>query len=333
MIQQMADWLTYDQLGLDAASHLGSALNFFIYDTVKIILLLFAISSLMGVVNAYFPIERLRNYLMTHKLYGMQYLLASIFGAITPFCSCSSIPLFIGFVKGGIPLGVTFAFLITSPLVNEVAVAMFLGSFGLKVTVVYVVSGILLGMVGGILLGQMRLEPLLSDWVKQIQTQSTKQIEVWDSEHVSFTRRLPVILREAWSIVRSVLIYVIIGIGIGAMMHGYIPEGFFEHYMARDNWFAVPLAVVVAVPMYANAVGIVPIIEVFVAKGIPLGTAIAFMMAIVGLSLPEATLLKKVMTWRLIGIFFGTITLFIILLGYLFNLISSYENTCFMHWQ
>lgn len=321
MIQQMADWLTYDQLGLDAASHLGSALNFFIYDTVKIILLLFAISSLMGVVNAYFPIERLRNYLMTHKLYGMQYLLASIFGAITPFCSCSSIPLFIGFVKGGIPLGVTFAFLITSPLVNEVAVAMFLGSFGLKVTVVYVVSGILLGMVGGILLGRMRLEPLLSDWVKQIQAQSTKQIEVWDLEHVSFTRRLPVILREAWSIVRNVLIYVIIGIGIGAMMHGYVPEGFFEHYMARDNWFAVPLAVVFAVPMYANAAGIVPIIEVFVAKGIPLGTAIAFMMAIVGLSLPEATLLKKVMTWRLIGIFFSTITLFIILLGYLFNFI------------
>ena len=321
MIQQMADRLTYDQLGLDAASHLGSALNFFIYDTVKIILLLFAISSLMGVVNAYFPIERLRNYLMIHKLYGMQYLLASIFGAITPFCSCSSIPLFIGFVKGGIPLGVTFAFLITSPLVNEVAVAMFLGSFGLKVTVVYVVSGILLGMVGGILLGRMRLEPLLSDWVKQIQAQSTKQIEVWDLEHVSFTRRLPVILREAWSIVRNVLIYVIIGIGIGAMMHGYVPEGFFEHYMARDNWFAVPLAVVFAVPMYANAAGIVPIIEVFVAKGIPLGTAIAFMMAIVGLSLPEATLLKKVMTWRLIGIFFGTITLFIILLGYLFNFI------------
>ena len=322
MIQQMADWLTYDQLGLDAASHLGSALNFFIYDTVKIILLLFAISSLMGVVNAYFPIERLRNYLMTHKLYGMQYLLASIFGAITPFCSCSSIPLFIGFVKGGIPLGVTFAFLITSPLVNEVAVAMFLGSFGLKVTVVYVVSGILLGMVGGILLGRMRLEPLLSDWVKQIQTQSTKQIEVWDSEHVSFTRRLPVILREAWSIVRNVLIYVIIGIGIGAMMHGYVPAGFFEHYMARDNWFAVPLAVVVAVPMYANAAGIVPLIEVFVAKGIPVGTAIAFMMAIVGLSLPEATLLKKVMTWRLIGIFFGTITLFIIFLRYLFNFIA-----------
>ena len=321
MIQQMADRLTYGLLGLDATSGLGSALNFFIYDSVKILLLLFLISALMGVVNAYFPIERLRNYLMSHRLYGLQYLLASVFGAITPFCSCSSIPLFIGFVKGGIPLGVTFAFLITSPLVNEVAVAMFLGSFGVKVTAIYVVSGILLGMIGGFLLGRMQLEPLLSDWVKQIQMQSTQQTEAWEAEHVSFADRLPSILREAWGIVRGVLLYVIFGIGIGAMMHGFVPEGFFETYMARDNWFAVPLAVVLAVPMYANAAGIVPIIEVFVAKGIPLGTAIAFMMAVVGLSLPEATLLKKVMTWRLIGIFFGTITLFIILLGYLFNLI------------
>ena len=320
MIQQLADWLTYGLLGLYATSGLGSALNFFIYDSVKILLLLFVISALMGVVNAYFPIERLRNYLMTHRLYGLQYLLASVFGAITPFCSCSSIPLFIGFVKGGIPLGVTFAFLITSPLVNEVAVAMFLGSFGVKVTAIYVVSGILLGMIGGFLLGRMQLEPLLSDWVKQIQMQSTQQTEAWEAEHVSFADCLPSILREAWGIVRSVLLYVIFGIGIGAMMHGFVPEGFFEIYMARDNWFAVPLAVVLAVPMYANAAGIVPIIEVFVAKGIPLGTAIAFMMAVVGLSLPEATLLKKVMTWRLIGIFFGTITLFIILLGYLFNL-------------
>lgn len=320
MIQTLADWLIYDVLGLDAASGLGTALNFFVYDSLKILLLLFLISALMGVVNAYFPIERLRNYLMTHRLYGLQYLLASVFGAITPFCSCSSIPLFIGFVKGGIPLGVTFAFLITSPLVNEVAVAMFLGSFGVKVTAIYVASGILLGMIGGFLLGRMQLEPLLSDWVKQIQMQSTQQTEAWEAEHVSFADRLPSILREAWGIVRGVLLYVIIGIGIGAMMHGFVPEGFFETYMARDNWFAVPLAVVLAVPMYANAAGIVPIIEVFVAKGIPLGTAIAFMMAVVGLSLPEATLLKKVMTWRLIGIFFGTITLFIILLGYLFNL-------------
>ena len=320
MIQTFADWLIYDVLGLDAASGLGTALNFFVYDSLKILVLLFLISALMGVVNAYFPIERLRNYLTSHRLYGLQYLLASVFGAITPFCSCSSIPLFIGFVKGGIPLGVTFAFLITSPLVNEVAVAMFLGSFGVKVTVIYVVSGILLGMVGGMVMGRMRLEPLLSDWVRALQQQSERTAEQWQSEKIGFWKRVPTILREAWKIVRGVIVYVIIGIGIGAAMHGYVPEGFFETYMARENWWAVPMAVVLAVPMYANAAGIVPVIEVFVAKGIPLGTAIAFMMAVVGLSLPEATLLKKVMTWKLIGIFFGIVTLFIIVLGYAFNI-------------
>ncbi|MBO4549217.1 MAG: permease [Bacteroidaceae bacterium] len=319
MIQTFADWLIYEVIGLSVDSRLGSALDFFVYDSLKILLLLFLISALMGVVNAYFPIERLRNYLVTHKLYGLQYFLASLFGAITPFCSCSSIPLFIGFVKGGIPLGVTFAFLITSPLVNEVAVAMFLGSFGIKVTAIYVVSGILLGMVGGVVLGRMRLESLLSDWVKQIQAQSSAQTAEWEEDKVSFFDRLPQILRDSWNIVKGVLVYVLIGIGIGAAMHGFVPEGFFETYMARDNWFAVPLAVICAVPMYANAAGIVPVIEVFVAKGIPIGTAIAFMMAVVGLSLPEATLLKKVMTWKLVGIFFGVVTLFIILSGYLFN--------------
>ena len=320
MIQTFADWFIYEVIGLSADSRLGSALDFFVYDSLKILLLLFLISALMGVVNAYFPIERLRNYITSHRLYGLQYFLASLFGAITPFCSCSSIPLFIGFVKGGIPLGVTFAFLITSPLVNEVAVAMFLGSFGIKVTAIYVVSGILLGMIGGVVLGRMRLESLLSDWVKQIQAQSSAQTAEWEEEKVSFFDRLPQILRDSWNIVKGVLVYVLIGIGIGAAMHGFVPEGFFETYMAKNNWFAVPLAVVCAVPMYANAAGIVPVIEVFVAKGIPLGTAIAFMMAVVGLSLPEATLLKKVMTWRLVGIFFGVVTLFIILSGYLFNI-------------
>lgn len=321
MIQQFADWLVYGIMGLDSASPLGTAVNFFFYDTIKILILLFFISVLMGIINAYFPIERLRNYLQTHKMYGLQYLLASIFGAITPFCSCSSIPLFIGFVKGGIPLGVTFAFLITSPLVNEVAVAMFLGSFGLKVTLIYVVSGILLGVIGGFVLGRMKLENQLSDWVRQIQAQTTTEAEAWEKEHTSFWKRLPSIVRNAWGIVRGVLIYILIGIGIGAFMHGFVPEGFFEQYMSKDNWFAVPLSVILAVPMYANAAGIVPVIEVFVAKGIPIGTAIAFMMAVVGLSLPEATLLKKVMKWRLIGIFFGTVTLFIILSGYLFNVL------------
>lgn len=321
MIQSFADWISYGLFGLDAASRLGSAVNFFIYDSVKILILLFLISMLMGIVNAYFPIERLRNYLTTHRLHGLQYLLASIFGAVTPFCSCSSIPLFIGFVKGGIPLGVTFSFLITSPLVNEVAVAMFLGTFGLKVTLIYVISGILLGVVGGFVLGRMNLTPLLSDWVRKIQAGSSAQAAEWEKDRTAFLKRLPAIVRNAWSIVRGVLVYVIIGIGIGAFMHGFVPEGFFEQYMSKGNWYAVPLSVLLAVPMYANAAGIVPVIEVFVAKGIPLGTAIAFMMAVVGLSLPEATLLKKVMSWKLIGIFFGTVALFIIISGYLFNLV------------
>ncbi|HET6557701.1 MAG TPA: permease [Prolixibacteraceae bacterium] len=318
-LQPVVDVITYDWLFLKAGTHLGAAINFFIYDTVKILILLFLISSLMGVVNAYFPIDRIRIYLTTKKMYGFQYFFASLFGALTPFCSCSSIPLFIGFVKGGIPMGVTFAFLITSPLVNEVAVAMFLGLFGLKATLIYAISGILLGTVGGWLLGRFKLERHLSDWVKEIQQQSEKETEQWEEDHTPFMERLPLIIREGWGIVRSVLVYVIIGIGIGAAMHGYVPENFFTGYLSADKWYAVPLAVILAVPMYANAAGIVPVIQVFVAKGVPLGTAIAFMMAVVGLSLPEATLLKKVMKWKLIGIFFGTVTVFIILLGYLFN--------------
>ena len=198
MIQSFADWLVYGVMGIDASSHLGVAVNFFFYDSIKILLLLFFISVLMGIVNAYFPIERLRNYLVTHRMYGLQYLLASLFGAITPFCSCSSIPLFIGFVKGGIPLGVTFAFLITSPLVNEVAVAMFLGSFGVRTTIIYVVSGIVLGMLGGILLGRMRLDRYLSDWIKAIQRQSEEQTGVWEAEKTSFFDRLPSIVRGSY---------------------------------------------------------------------------------------------------------------------------------------
>lgn len=319
MIQQFADWLVYTVFNLNAESHLGASVNFFFYDTIKILILLFLISSLMGVINAYFPIDRLRNFLTTRKLYGFQYFFASLFGAITPFCSCSSIPLFIGFVKGGIPLGVTLSFLITSPLVNEVAVAMFLGAFGVKATLIYAVSGILLGTVGGFILERFKLERYLSPWVQQIQAQSNAEAAQWEAEKLSFAKRLPTIIKDAWGIVRGVLVYVLIGIAIGAAMHGFVPEGFFEEYLSADKWYAVPMAVILAVPMYANAAGIVPVIQVFVAKGVPLGTAIAFMMAVVGLSLPEATMLKKVMTWRLIGIFFGTVALFIVLLGYLFN--------------
>ncbi len=315
----LIDTFTFDLLKLNPESHLGTAVNFFFYDTIKILILLFLISSLMGLVNAYFPVDRLRIYLTTKKLYGLEYFLASFFGAVTPFCSCSSIPLFIGFVNGGIPLGVTFSFLITSPLVNEVAVAMFLGLFGIKATLIYAVSGILMGTIGGFVLGKLKLDRYLSDWVQQIQSSSQQVSQRWESEKTPFIERLPGIIKEGWDIVRKVLLYVIIGIAFGAAMHGFVPENFFTGYLSADKWYAVPLAVILAVPMYANAAGIVPVIQVFVAKGVPLGTAIAFMMAVVGLSLPEATLLKKVMKWKLIGIFFGTISVFIILLGYLFN--------------
>jgi len=317
------DWVVFSLLGLSADSHLGNALHFFLYDTIKILILLLIIIWIMGVINAYFPVERLRNFLSRNRLYGLEYFLASLFGAVTPFCSCSSVPLFIGFVKGGIPLGVTFAFLVTSPLVNEVAVALFLGLFGWKITLIYAISGILLGVISGWVLGKLKLEPHLTDWVRQIWEKAEVEQEAFEDMHLSFRDRLPDINREALSIVRSVILYVVIGIGIGALMHGYVPEGFFEQYLQADSWYAVPMAVILAVPVYANAAGIVPVLQVFVAKGIPLGTSIAFMMGVVGLSLPEATLLKKVMTLKLIGIFFGVVAICIIFSGYFFNLIFS----------
>lgn len=317
-IQHFADWLIYTVFSIGAGTRLGTALNFFVYDTLKILILLFVIVFLMGIVNAYLPVEKLRDYLQRKKLYGLEYFFASTFGAVTPFCSCSSVPLFIGFVQGGIPLGVTFSFLITSPLVNEVAVAMFIGMFGLKATAIYVASGILLGTVGGWLLGKFNLEPLLSDWVKKIMEHKMQQGR-FEEEQQTFRQRLPGITRGAWDIVKGVVLYVIIGIAIGAAMHGYVPENFFGKYLGGGQWWAVPLAVLVGVPMYANAAGVLPVIQVFVAKGVPLGTAIAFMMATVGLSIPEATLLKKVMTMKLIAVYFGVLTLFIIISGYVFN--------------
>lgn len=318
-VQSFADWLIFGLFGIAQGSHLGDALNFFVYDTIKIVILLFLITFVMGIVNAYFPIERIRSFLSRNKLYGGEYLLASTLGAATPFCSCSSVPLFIGFVRGGIPLGVTFAFLVTSPLVNEVAVAVLLGSFGLKTTAIYVATGITLGVVSGFVMDRLKLEHLLTDWVHALWEQAEADREAFVSEEKTFVERLPEIARDALGIVKSVIPYILIGIGVGAAMHGYIPEGFFEAYIGKDTWYAVPLAVILGVPMYANAIGIVPVIQVFVAKGIPIGTSLAFMMAVVGLSIPEAMLLKKVMTIKLIAIFFCIVTVCIIFSGYLFN--------------
>ncbi|MUU76983.1 permease [Winogradskyella endarachnes] len=320
-IQNLADWTVYDVLELDKGAHLSEALNFFIYDTIKILLLLFVIIFIMGIVNSYFPIDKVKNYLSRNKLYGLEYLMASLFGVVTPFCSCSSVPLFIGFVRGGIPLGVTFAFLITSPLVNEVAIGLFIGLFGLKTTLIYVASGILLGTISGFILQKFKLDKYLTPWVKEILANAQKEQDAFIADKKSLKDRLPVIWDEVKTILKGVIPYVVVGIAIGGLMHGYIPEGFFEKYMAKDNIFAVPIATILAVPMYSNASGILPVAQVLVAKGIPLGTAIAFMMGVVGLSLPEAMLLKKVMSLKLIAIFFSVVTLCIIISGYLFNIL------------
>ncbi|MDO5981225.1 permease [Flavivirga spongiicola] len=318
-ILHIADWLVFEVLKMKKGEHLSEALNFFIYDTTKILILLFVVIFLMGIVNSYFPIDKVKNYLSRNKLYGLEYLMSSLFGVVTPFCSCSSVPLFIGFVKGGIPLGVTFAFLITSPLVNEVAIGLFIALFGLKTTIIYVISGVLLGTISGIILQKLNLEHFLTPWAKEVLVNAQQEEAVFKAEKTSFLNRLPIIWNEMLKILKGIIPYVLVGIAIGGLMHGYIPEGFFEKYMAKDNHFAVPLATITAVPMYMNASGVLPVVQVLVSKGIPLGTAIAFMMGVVGLSLPEAMLLKKVMTLKLIAIFFGVVTLCIIISGYVFN--------------
>lgn len=319
-IQHIADWLVYDVLSLSKGLHLAEALNFFVYDSTKIIILLFVVIFLMGIVNSYFPIDKVKNYLSRNKLYGLEYLMASLFGVLTPFCSCSSVPLFIGFVRGGIPLGVTFSFLITSPLVNEVAIGLFVGLFGVKTTIIYVLSGVLLGTVSGAILQRLNLEKHLTPWVKEVLANAQREQDIFKAEKQTFKQRLPIIWAEVIKILKGIIPYVIVGIAIGGLMHGYIPEGFFEQYMAKDDVFAVPIATILAVPMYSNASGILPVVQVLVAKGIPIGTAIAFMMGVVGLSLPEAMLLKKVMSIKLIAIFFSVVTLCIIISGYLFNI-------------
>ena len=319
MIQQFAHWLTYNIFNFSEDAKIAEVVNFFIYDSIKIILLLLAITYFMSLLRYYLPIEKLRDFLVTHKLFGADYFLATIFGAITPFCTCSSIPLFVGFLKAGIPLGVTFAFLITSPLVNEVAIAMLVGLFGWKITLFYVGSGILLGMIGGWLIGKLKMEKYVADFVwknnSNNETGSEKEKNKFSSQVLKITAR------EAWDISKKIIPYILAGVGLGSIIHGYVPEGFFEKYINKNNPWAVPVAVILAVPLYSNASGVIPIIESLIDKGVPLGTALVFMMAIVGLSLPEALILKKVIRLPLLATFFGVVALGMILIGYIFNFI------------
>ncbi|HZJ40664.1 MAG TPA: permease [Candidatus Saccharimonadales bacterium] len=317
-LQLLVNWLVYDIFNLSNTSHLGVSLNFFLFDSLKILFLLLLINYLMAAIRHYLPIKKLRTFLAAHKFYGFDYLLAAGFGVITPFCSCSSIPLFVGFVGAGIPLGVTLSFLITSPLINEAAVVLFIGLFGWKITLVYVVAGILLGAVGGFILSRLKLEKYISEQVVVDANQkNTGPVEI---KKIPWKSLLKIFWREGWKLTKSLTPYILVGVAIGALIHGFVPTGFFEQYISARNPLAVPIAVIVAVPFYANAVGVIPIMQALVDKGIPLGTALAFMMAVVGLSLPEAFILKKVMKTRLLVSFFAVVSLSIIVIGYLFNI-------------
>lgn len=309
------EWLLYSicsLMGIDPSSRLGESIYFFVYDSIKVIILLFLMILVMGFIRTYIPQERMKRWLSNKgKFAGVA--AASFFGAITPFCSCSSIPIFMGFLEAGIPLSVAFSFLITSPLVNEYLVVLMLSFFGWRITVLYVLFGMLIGIVSGIILGSMSLEKhLVKDLI-------TKRASAREMKHKGIKTRLSFGYKEAKSILRKMWVWVVVGVGIGALIHNYIPEDILQAIISSVGPFSVPIAVILGVPMYGSCAAIVPIAVALFQKGIPLGTALSFMMAIAGLSFPEAIILRRVMKLKLILLFFGIVALGIILIGYLFN--------------
>lgn len=316
MLSSILDWMMYSLIGLDSSLKWVASLNFFIYDSVKIIILLFVMIWAIGFLRSYMPQEKVKKWI-SGKKYGFSNLVASMFGALTPFCSCSSIPLFLSFVRAGIPLGVAYSFLITSPIVNEYLVVLMLGFFGWKITLAYVISGVIVGTVAGLVLGKMRLEGLL---IKDIIPEEKAKRK---SPKKSIKERITFGLAEANAIVRKLWIWVLLGVGIGAIIHNYVPAEVIQSVVASGGVWAVPLAVVLGVPIYGSCAAIVPIALVLFNKGVPLGTALAFMMAIAALSLPEAVILRRAMKLKLILIFFGIVTLAIMITGYVFNLLQS----------
>jgi hypothetical protein len=320
-LQFFSDFVITNLLGFSKASYFGSALNFFIYDTIKIGILLVLINYLMAITRYYFPTNKVKNILTKRRWYGLDYLFAAILGVLTPFCSCSSIPLFIGFISAGIPLGVTFAFLIASPLVNESSLILFPALFGLKTTIIYNLVGILVAVVGGIIMQKMRLEKYINPELLKFKSKNVIESSAKEQK-IEFKKLLSIWWFDGIKITKSIFPYVVLGVGIGAIIHGYVPTMFIEKFLAVKSWWAVPMATLIGVPLYANSVSIIPIVEALIGKGIPLGTALAFMTATVTLSIPEAFILKKAMGWQLLAIFFGITTTGIMLMGYLFNLIS-----------
>jgi uncharacterized protein len=318
MFKYIADLVTYDLLRLTAETQLASSVNFFVYDFLKILVLIFAVVSFISFVRTFVASSKLRDFMQKSR-FGFGNFAAASFGALTPFCSCSSIPIFIGFLKSRIPLGIAFSYLITSPLVNEVAFVIMGGLFGWDLAVLYAVSGILLGVFAGMILGVLKMEDniILND---SEGTCGCKGGE--ESLPKTFAGKLQFSFFEGRKTLKNLLPYVFGGVALGALIHGYVPQEFFENYIGKYSLLSVPIAVFLGIPIYAGCSAVVPLIFSITANGVPLGTSLAFMMSIAGLSLPEAIILKRVMSFKLLGIFFGVVGCGIILIGYLFNFVS-----------
>ncbi|MCF7872783.1 MAG: permease [Candidatus Omnitrophica bacterium] len=315
MLTRIIDWLIYSVLGMELTSKTAEALHFFIYDTIKILLLLFVMISFVGFLRSFISQKKIKKWLSGKKIKG--HFFASLFGATTPFCSCSSIPIFLGFLKGGVPLGVALSFLITSPLINEYLVVLMFGFFGIKITVLYVLSGLFIGIFSGHILGRMNLERYIEPRNLPVPLE-----KIEGKRFNSIKQRLLFGINEAKNIVKKLWIWVIVGVGVGAIIHNYLPREFIQSAIEKTGFFGVPLSALLGVPMYGNCAAIVPVAVALFRKGIPLGTALAFMMATSALSFPEAVILRQGMKLKLIAIFFAITTLGIIFTGYLFNILE-----------
>lgn len=313
-LQRAADWITYTLLRLDPQSHFGAALNFFLYDVPKILLLLSGMIFLITLLRTFVTAEQTRR-LLGGKREGIGNGLAALVGVITPFCSCSAVPLFIGFVESGIPLGVTLSFLIAAPMVNEVALVMLLGMFGAKVAALYLVSGLVIAIVAGMIIGRLHLEGEVEAFVYRVKPKKMGQIDA----KLTWSDRFQEAFDKTREIVTKVWLFVVIGIAIGAFLHGYVPEDALVNIMGANAWWSVPVAVLIGVPLYSNAAGVMPVVSVLLDKGAALGTVLAFMMSVVALSLPEMIILRRVLKPRLIAVYFGVVAAGIVLTGYLFN--------------
>lgn len=314
----VSEWIT-SLFPLERQSHTGEAIAFFFYDVPKVMMLLTLIVFAMGVVRSYFSPEKTRA-LLSGKREGVGNVLSAGLGVLTPFCSCSAVPLFIGFVSAGVPLGVTFSFLISAPMVNEVALVLLFGLVGWKVAVTYLAFGLGVAIVAGFIIGKLRLEGWLQDWVRDIHSGANAPV-VADSERMEIVDRYRLGIVAVREIFGKVWIWIILGIGMGALIHGYVPEDLMARIMGADAWWSVPAAVVIGIPMYTNAAGVIPIVEALLGKGAALGTVLAFMMSVIALSLPEMVILKQVLTLRLIAVFIGVVSFGILAVGFLFNLI------------